>query len=276
MGCLNCCFRHGYFFNVQIPLEKSPEQREGIPLLVEGFPEDWDFDEPLFTHGNGIASMLEALQANGVRTLFEPLVNEFDQVLRETKSHEYEPVLDSPDLKIAERRNEESGLLVMKVLNIVPGATVDKLCRLIQDPTLREGWESKHSSSGVTVSVVHVENKEDETHLFQYPGVLFSKGREFLDRRITYRHSSGQLVVTLSGAGVVDCPVNKKYIRGTTMFQLDVWYAIPGGAARYLCILADPKGTLPQSVVNYVSKTGPKKWHKNLLKAYADIAKECV
>ena len=29
---------------------------------------------------------------------------------------------------------------------------------------------------------------QDETYLFQYPGMLMVSGREFLDRRITYRH----------------------------------------------------------------------------------------
>lgn len=280
MGCINCCCRRGFDlfgYTEQIAQKKSPrpstEQREGIPLLVEGFAEEWDFDDPLFTHGNGIANMLETLHERGVGSSFEPLAEEFEKVLLEARSHQYEPVLDSPDLKIAERKDEESGLLVMKVLNIVPGATVHRLCTIIHDVKLREQWEKKHTSSGLSATLVCTNSPDDQTYLLQYPGVLFSKGREFLDRRITYRHPKGHLVVQLSGAGDAECPENNKFIRAVTVFQLDVWYATPEGAARYMCILGDPKGTLPQSVVNYVSKSAPKKWHKALLKAYAEFTK---
>ena len=90
MGCVNYCCPRGFEFfggSEQTAHKRSaPEQREGIPLLVEGFAEDWNFDDPLFTHGNGIANMLETLHDRGVGSLFEPLAKEFEAVLLEARS----------------------------------------------------------------------------------------------------------------------------------------------------------------------------------------------
>merc|ERR1712166_102162 len=57
------------------------------------------------------------------------------------------------------------------------------------------------------------------------------------------------------------------------IFQVSVVYQVPEGAAHFLLILADPRGSIPSSLVNAQSKSAPKKWHKALLKAYAALDK---
>ena len=43
---------------------------------------------------------------------------------------------------------------------------------------------------------------------------------------------------------------------------VSVVYRVPEGAAHFLLILADPRGSIPSALVNSQAKAAPKKWHK--------------
>merc|ERR1712192_161194 len=66
-------------------------------------------------------------------------------------------------------------------------------------------------------------------------------------------------------------PVEKKSIRGSTLFQACIAYQTPEGAAVQSIVLADPKGSIPKAAVNSQSKKRPRQWHKALKEAYADL-----
>lgn len=94
----------------------------------------------------------------------------------------------------------------------------------------------------VDINAPFSKQDRDEAYLFQYPGIMFVKGREFLDRRIIYRDQPRQLSVVVSGeAKGITHKAHKKFVRAVTVFQIMVVYAVPDGAAVYTLMLADPK-----------------------------------
>eukprot|EP00658_Telonema_sp_P-2_P054898 TRINITY_DN4365_c0_g1_i1.p1 TRINITY_DN4365_c0_g1~~TRINITY_DN4365_c0_g1_i1.p1 ORF type:complete len:420 (-),score=97.59 TRINITY_DN4365_c0_g1_i1:130-1389(-) len=235
-------------------------------------------DHPFHTHELGVGATLRALQQRGdAEQLFRPLQTEFERVLTELDSSAYESILHQEELTVEGCQDETTKFMVIKTVDIVPGANVAELFRICHDTGLRTRWEKKWVGSEKTVHTMTdydtYEEGMDEVFLFQYPGIMFIKGREFLDRRLTHRDARRGLYVVIQGVATnVDKPKTKKYIRAETVFQCTMWYAVPGGAAVFNLILGDPKGNLSTSMVNHQSKVHPVKWHKGLLSAYKHVA----
>jgi hypothetical protein len=111
--------------------------------------------------------------------------------------------IDTELLSLSTRNDPDRNLLIVRTLNVVPGADVACLFSLTHDTAFRAKWEAQFMSrvkkvlqrlfsatgmlTSVDFQVTRVPSKGDDTWLLQYPGQFVVKGREFLDRRVTHR-----------------------------------------------------------------------------------------
>merc|ERR1712166_761845 len=233
-------------------------------------------DNPLFAYTCGLAAALEAASERGDAAVFEPLRTEFERAMLELGATGFEEIVNTGELVVSAKTDPETGFLILKTVDMVPNSTVEELFRLTYEVETRAEWEKATKFTDKRChKIAETVPGEDETYLFQYPGMLFVKGREFLDRRICFRDVARKLYVTISGVATTpDVAVDKKFIRGDTIFQANIVYETPEGAAHALIVLGNPKGSLPKSAVNQQSKLQPAKWHKALVKAYAQFARD--
>lgn len=226
----------------------------------------------LYTHKHGLAAALEGLQQRLGPTYFEPLQTELQAAIREAgMSSQYAAMIDTELLECGVREDSESGLLIVRTVDTVVGASTKQLFNLTHDTALRNKWESELLSR--TKKVTKVATAGEDTWLLQYPGSFVVKGREFVDRTVTHSDSSRQQHVWVSGAAPDGTVARAKgFVRGETVFQINVVYAVPEGAAHLMILLCNPKGNIPVSLLNSTTKSSAKKWHKALTKAYAKYA----
>jgi len=226
----------------------------------------------LYTHKHGLAAALEGLQQRLGQTYFAPLHTELQAAIREASmSAQYTGMIQTELLECGVREDSESGLLIVRTVDTVVGASAEQLFNLTHDTTLRNKWESEFLSR--TKKVTKVATAGEDTWLLQYPGSFVVKGREFVDRRVTHSDSSRQQHVWVSGAAPDGTVARAKgFVRGETVFQINVVYAVPEGAAHLMILLCNPKGNIPVSLLNSQTKTSAKKWHKALTKAYTKYA----
>eukprot|EP00658_Telonema_sp_P-2_P081558 TRINITY_DN8396_c0_g1_i1.p2 TRINITY_DN8396_c0_g1~~TRINITY_DN8396_c0_g1_i1.p2 ORF type:complete len:230 (-),score=60.52 TRINITY_DN8396_c0_g1_i1:23-712(-) len=178
-------------------------------------------DHPFYAHEVGLAAALVALDQRGdAAELFRPVAKAFERVLQEALS-EAELVHSEPNMTLSSRVDVETGLTAMQTTNLVPGANVQELFRVCHDSALRTRWENQFMNGDKRV----VDYKDfngyvegtDEIQMFKYPGMMFIKGREFLDRRVTHRDSARHLyVIVHSETTEVKGEKDPKFLRAST------------------------------------------------------------
>eukprot|EP00658_Telonema_sp_P-2_P054786 TRINITY_DN43577_c0_g1_i2.p2 TRINITY_DN43577_c0_g1~~TRINITY_DN43577_c0_g1_i2.p2 ORF type:complete len:261 (+),score=71.97 TRINITY_DN43577_c0_g1_i2:120-902(+) len=201
----------------------------------------------------GVPNALRVIkQEQPVAAAMAPLRAEFECVCEEVMRSDYETIVSQPNqLQVQVREDEGTGLLILKTTDIVPGARASELFRILSDVKLRLRWETKFLGWAKQVEDLaetpgYVKG-ENEVLLYRYPGNVMMKGRELLDRRTTWKDEERQLYlwVHAEAQGIEhDKTTRKGTVRGRTIYQLNMCYGVPGGAAVYPCILTDPKLSL--------------------------------
>jgi len=273
-ACGGCCqaYQPGELDEDLLPEASTPTTTEATNLLEPDLREVTD-EHASFTHCHGVIAALEAMKLRGDADIFEPLRAEFERAIVELTEGEFESLVNNRDLKVECKGDPTSGLVIIKSIDLVPGADPEELFWLTHDVERRAAWEKKSKFSTKSCSLLDERvGGTDQTWLFQYPGVFFVKGREFVDRRIISRDPDRKLWVCVMGAGQsAAAKESSSYVRGETCFQVSVVYQTPTGAAHFLIILSDPKGSIPPKLVSQQCKAHPMKWHKVLLKAHAEM-----
>merc|ERR1712166_668079 len=109
----------------------------------------------LYTHKHGLAAALEGLQQRLGQTYFAPLHTELQAATREASmSAQYTGMIQTELLECGVREDSESGLLIVRTVDTVVGASADQLFNLSHDTTLRNKWESEFLSRTKKVTKV--------------------------------------------------------------------------------------------------------------------------
>jgi hypothetical protein len=178
--------------------------------------------DAMFVHEHGVGAALRAVQQQAGAGYFASLQSEWERVLLEcTDQNGYDQFVSTLELTVEGKVDVASGLLIIKTLDVVCGATACELARLTQDVQCRVDWEKQmRYCPDKSLELLEVISEQESVVRLVYPGMLFVPAREFIDRRVVYRHDAAQLHVCLCGdANYQVEPSSSACVRAQTIFQ---------------------------------------------------------
>ena len=178
-------------------------------------------------------------------------------------------VHDSEYIRVFKRKEEDSPVVLIKVLATLDSIPPEKVFRLIYDLDIRREWDSVLSSMRTFDRL-----SEEIDHMYSvYKAPIGISNRDFCQRRTKAKNYKGvPYLIHLESVVNAECPQVKGIVRAhTTISGYIIRPGLKGTQSTEMTIFSqtDIKGKIPKTIINMAAAKAPASWCKNF-KAHAE------
>jgi hypothetical protein len=157
--------------------------------------------------------------------------------------------------------------LIVKCFTTFDGFTKEEICDALWNVECRREWDKVCQEFKIVENI-----KEDDTEIIYMaiqPPLNIISPRDFVQKRKILKNfpTDDSIMIHFNSVEHSSCPVNNKYIRAETIisgYHIKTISIDPLKTSFSAIVHNDPKGLIPNWILDFIAPKFPKEWIKNL------------